>query len=197
MIFSRVLPFFALALSFSILSVAKPVAETSVLERTDGDVGTADVAAVLTRLKASTDSTLSQMNTLMDSNHANSANIVPLMHDLTKSFTTAGDSLKALKGKVSARQLGPTDSEIAALLADIIAALVTTLGRLFVRAIIFLPTLMTLIVSLDLVLHDLLVAVEALVGGVLGLVTGLLVEVGGSVVSVGLSLVAVVLGLGL
>ncbi|KAF7419510.1 hypothetical protein PC9H_002101 [Pleurotus ostreatus] len=173
MIFSRVLPFFALALSFSILSVAKPVAETSVLERTDGDVGTADVAAVLTRLKASTDSTLSQMNTLMDSNHANSANIVPLMHDLTKSFTTAGDSLKALKGKVSARQLGPTDSEIAALLADIIAALVTTLGRLFVRAIIFLPTLMTLIVSLDLVLHDLLVAVEALVGGVLALVTGM------------------------
>lgn len=138
MIFSRVLPFFALALSFSIVSVAKPIAETSVLERADGEVGTADVATVLTDLKASTESTLSDeyvcfpmlylrirwlihsADTLMDNNHANSANIVPLMHDLTKSFTTAGDSLKALKGKVSARQLGPSSAEIATLLASII-----------------------------------------------------------------------------
>lgn len=59
MIFSRVLPFFALAFSFSIVSVAKPIAETSVLERADGEVGTADVATVLTDLKASTESTLS------------------------------------------------------------------------------------------------------------------------------------------
>lgn len=56
----------------------------------------------------------------MDNNHLNSANIVPLMHDLTKSFTTAGASLKALKGKVSARQLGPSSAEIATLLASII-----------------------------------------------------------------------------
>ncbi|KAF9490252.1 hypothetical protein BDN71DRAFT_204180 [Pleurotus eryngii] len=173
MIFSRVLPFFALALSFSIVSVAKPVAETSVLERADGEVGTADVATVLTDLKASTDFTLSQMNTLMDRNHANSANIIPLMHDLTKSFTTAGDSLKALKGKVSARQLGPSNAEIATLLASIVTALITTLSRLLVRAAIFLPALPMLIAALDLALRDLLVAVEALVDGVLVLVAGL------------------------
>ncbi|KAF4566187.1 hypothetical protein EYR40_001998 [Pleurotus pulmonarius] len=195
MIFSRVLPFLAFALSFSLVSVAKPIAETGVIKRAEGEVGTADVAAVLTNLKATTDTTLSQMNSLIDENRVNSANTVPLMKELTESFTTAGKSLKALKGKVNARQLGPTNSEIAALLAGIITALVTTLGRLLVRALLFLPTLMTLVVSLDLVLRDLLVTVEALVGGVLVLVTGMLADVGGLVVTLGLGLVAALLGL--
>ncbi|KAF4607492.1 hypothetical protein EYR38_001564 [Pleurotus pulmonarius] len=195
MIFSRVLPLLAFALSFSLVSVAKPITETGVIKRAEGEVGTADVAAVLTNLKATTDTTLSQMNSLIDENRVNSANTVPLMKELTESFTTAGNSLKALKGKVNARQLGPTNSEIAALLAGIITALVTTLGRLLVRALLFLPTLMTLVVSLDLVLRDLLVTVEALVGGVLVLVTGMLVDIGGLVVSLGLGSVAALLGL--
>lgn len=63
MIFSRVLPFLAFALSFSLVSVAKPVAETGVIERAEGEVCTADVVAVLTNLKAATDTTLSQMST--------------------------------------------------------------------------------------------------------------------------------------
>ncbi|KAF9488183.1 hypothetical protein BDN71DRAFT_1594088 [Pleurotus eryngii] len=151
--------------------------------------------AMLTDLKASTDFTLSQMNTLMDRNHANSANIIPLMHDLTKSFTTAGDSLKALKGKVSARQLGPSNAEIATLLASIVTALITTLSRLLVRAAIFLPALPMLIAALDLALRDLLVAVEALVDGVLVLVAGLLVGVAGLLASLGLGLVGLLLGL--
>ncbi len=56
----------------------------------------------------------------MAGNRVTSANIVPLMKELTTSVAAAADSLKELKGKVNARQLGPPNSEITALLADII-----------------------------------------------------------------------------
>ena len=60
MIFTRVLPLFALALSFTLGAVAKPVADAGLAKRADAD--TADIAAVFATLQATTDSVLPQIS---------------------------------------------------------------------------------------------------------------------------------------
>lgn len=189
MIFSRVLPLFVLGLSFSFVSVAKPVAETVAAKRAGGDAGT-DVAAVLTNLKATSDSIPPQINALIDSGNANVDNVEPLFSQLIDAFETATASLTELKGKVSTPQSGPTKAELAASIASIITDIAMTSKKAPTGGRVLLPTFVWVF---DLAAKNFLLGVEGIVGGTLVLLASLFTP--GLLTSVGLIRVASLLGL--
>ncbi|KAF4607493.1 hypothetical protein AB1N83_014281 [Pleurotus pulmonarius] len=180
MIFSRLLPLFALALSFSFVSVAKPIAEAGVVKRAGPDV-----AAVLTSLKAKSDSVLSQINALVDSGNANSGNVDPLFEMVVDAFDDANAALSKQKGEVSTPNAGPTKAEVAAVIAPIVVDIAKTMEKAPVSAIFVL----------DLAMKDFLSTVEVNVGGTLAVLAGLLSNRGFLLVYVGLRRVAILLGL--
>ncbi|KAG9219924.1 hypothetical protein CCMSSC00406_0009527 [Pleurotus cornucopiae] len=189
MIFSRVLPLFFLGLSFSFVSVAKPIAQSVAVKRAGGDAGT-DVAAVLTTLKAASDSILPKIDDLIDSGNANVDNVEPLFSQLIDAFETATASLTELKGKLSTPQSGPTKAELAASIASIITDTAMTLKKTPIEGRVLRPTLLRV---LDLAMKNFLLGVEGIVGGTLVLLASLLTP--GLLTSVGLIRVASLLGL--
>ncbi|KAF7419513.1 hypothetical protein PC9H_002104 [Pleurotus ostreatus] len=190
MIFSRVLPLFILGLSFSFVSVAKPVAETVAVKRAGGDVGT-DVAAaqVLTTLKAASDHILPQIDDLIDSGNGNVDDFEPLFSQLVGAFETATASLTELKGKISTPQSEPTKAELAALIASIITDTAKTLKKAPIGSRVLRPTLIRVF---DLAVEKFLLGVEGIVGGILVLLASLVEPA--LLISVGLIRVASLLG---
>ncbi|KAF7419612.1 hypothetical protein PC9H_002203 [Pleurotus ostreatus] len=193
MIFTRVLPLFALALSFTLGAVAKPVADAGLIKRADAD--TADIAAVFNTLKSSTDSILPQIENLVDSGNANSGNIVPLITQLTTSFSTADASLTELKGKPGSGKPGPSKDELAKIIALILIAVIKTLTKVIFKVGLFIPTLSILLIALDIAINKLLLSVDIVAVGLLKLIAGLLFEVAGLLGSIGFTLVFALLKL--
>lgn len=94
------------------------------------------------------------------------------MQDLTTSLNTASISLQTIRKRGPVVVKRQSTDEIASLLASIIEEITTSIGGLSGEASA-VPELAELLVGLDVVLQELIAAVEALLAGVIALVSAL------------------------
>ncbi|KAF9497071.1 hypothetical protein BDN71DRAFT_1505307 [Pleurotus eryngii] len=147
------------------MSIAKPVAKAGVVEHAGPDV-----AAVLTSLKAESNSVLPQIKALIDSNNGSIDNIELLFHHLVDTFETTTALLTNQKGTVFTPQSGPTKVEATAIIVSIVTDIVTTLKKFPVEGRILLLTILSV---LNLVMKDFLLSMEEILDDTLVLLMGL------------------------
>ncbi|KAF8060252.1 hypothetical protein FPV67DRAFT_337241 [Lyophyllum atratum] len=189
----RVASLFLFSLTFTAVS-GTPTPKDAVTPALVKRVGTSsDVQAVFTTLKTSTDSILPQIDSLVSGGTATDATVTPLIRQLTSALDTATSSLTGIQGPVSTNG-GPSEDEIAALVAGIVSEIAKTLSGLQGLSAV-IPSLGPLLAGVNFSLNQVLLGLGILLDGVLTLVATLLASVAGLLRSLGLGLLLGSLGL--
>ncbi|KAF8889201.1 hypothetical protein CPB84DRAFT_1826659 [Gymnopilus junonius] len=145
---------------------------------------------IVSTLQGSTAPSISQLNTLVSSGRATTANVTPLITKVHSSLTTASSSFNAL-GPVSAS--AATQQQVAVAFAPIISEIAITLEAVELAVPGLAPLLIAL--GIDIALNEVLFGLNFVLAGVVHLVSALLVDV--SVILHNLAFVLTVATLGL
>ncbi|KAL5487512.1 hypothetical protein ACEPAI_5620 [Sanghuangporus weigelae] len=174
MLFTRIIPLFAMSLTFGTLALAGPAATNIELIKRDN----ADIEQVFTTLKTSTDSILPQIQSVAASGNATDDNVTPLINQLVSALNSASSSLSGLSSSSRMLNKRQSDSDIATLVASIIGDISTALEGL-VGDLASIPDIGVLFSGIDAALAEVLTGLEILLSGVLHLVADLLTDVAG------------------
>ncbi|KAL5529899.1 hypothetical protein ACEPAF_6156 [Sanghuangporus sanghuang] len=174
MLFTRIIPFFAMSLTFGSLALSGPAAAGTELTKRDN----ADIEQVFTTLKTSTDSILPQIQSAAASGNATDDNVTPLITQLVSALNSASSSLSGLSSSSRTLNKRQSDSDIATLVAGIIEDISGALEDLVGDAA-SIPDLGVLFSGIDAALAEVLTGLEILLSGVLQLVADLLTDVAG------------------
>ncbi|KAF9462822.1 hypothetical protein BDZ94DRAFT_1290091 [Collybia nuda] len=189
MLFSQLFSASLIFLTFGLAAATPTPKEAKLIKRT----GTSsDIQEVFTTLKQTTDSVLPKIDSLASGGTATEAAVAPLIGELTSALNKATSSLASIDGPVSTDG-GPSEQDIANLVAGIIKDVATTLNGLTGATAV--PTLTLLLPGIDLALNQVLLGLDILLSGVLDLVANLLTSVAGLLRSLNLGLLLGTLGL--
>ncbi|KAI5121854.1 hypothetical protein M0805_003287 [Coniferiporia weirii] len=155
---------------------------------------TADVQAVFTNLKSSTDTILLEIKSAASSESANDDTITSLVTQLLASLNTAQSSLTALDTSATPPTKRQSEDEIAELIASIIGDISTSLD-VATSTVSVTPIMASLITGVDATLAQTLTSVALLQPNILVTVDGLLGIVGVLLTTLGLILTLGALGL--
>ncbi|KAI5121852.1 hypothetical protein M0805_003285 [Coniferiporia weirii] len=182
MLFSRVVSSLVFFLTIGAFALASAVDRRS----------TADIQAVFTKLKSSTDTILPEIKSAASSGSANDDTITPLVTQLMAALNTAQSSLTALDSgaPLAKRQ---SEGEVADLVASIVGEISSVLD--IVLAIAATPSLRALLTGIDAALAGVLTSLGHLQTSIITIIGGLLASVSGIVESLGLGLTLGALGL--
>ncbi|KAL5527917.1 hypothetical protein ACEPAG_6718 [Sanghuangporus baumii] len=189
MLFTRIVPLFAMFLTFGTSALAGPAITSTELTKRDN----ADIEQVFTTLKSSTDSILPQIQSVAASGNATDDNVTPLINQLVSALNSASGSLSGLSSSSRMLYKRQNDTDIATLVASIIEDIVDALEDL-VGDLASIPDLGTLFSGIDAALAQVLTGLETLLSGVLHLVADLLTDVSGLLNQLALGLTLAALG---
>jgi len=179
--FSSIFSASVVAVSFGMYALASPM-PLEVSKRQS----TSDIESIISTAQTTITPVLAQITAL--GTGATTAQLAPLVTDITNALDTATASLATLPATAKSKR--QADSEIAALVATLITDIATTLDGLVSTGLIE-----DLLPGLDASLNQLLLGLEILLAGVLNLVAQLLVDVAGLLESLALGLTLATLGL--
>ncbi|KAJ7581189.1 hypothetical protein C8J56DRAFT_1015903 [Mycena floridula] len=189
MLFSQITAFFLFSLTIG-SAVASPTVDSAGLVKRDN----ADIQAVLTTLKSSTDTILPQITSLAASGNATDDTVTPIINDLTSALDNATSALAALTPSTRRSLKRQSDDDIANLVAGIVTDIANALDTLLADTST-IPALSTLLAGVDTSLNQVLKGLETLLAGVLNLVANLLVDVAALLRSLAFGLTLASLGL--
>ncbi|EJD03523.1 uncharacterized protein FOMMEDRAFT_154599 [Fomitiporia mediterranea MF3/22] len=164
MLFTRVIPYFALFLSFGTLAIAKPIAA---IEKR-GDISS--VENVFTMLKSQTDSILPQFHSLALGGNTTDTSMGSVADELTAALNEAYGSLASI-GSISSDP-GNSTASIANLFAEIIQEIVEEFGLL--NSANNVTDISVIIEEVDIALAEVVAGLELVLAGVITLLTALL-----------------------